>query len=151
MVNFLNEARVGDSVSKMFDSNFGVNTSLYGEPVDGKHCILGMTTISLNYNSSSNSAPVSFDLAFAGNQVSDILYSNANLIQLEVGCFGFSGDCPPETYFDSNNSICSPCSLGCQQCLNYTYCITCSANQIRVISDRVSYCKVTSTTTTEES
>ena len=35
-------AQTGDSWSHLFTHNFGVNTSLYGQPQSGNHCLFGL-------------------------------------------------------------------------------------------------------------
>ena len=76
-VMYKNIAKDGSN-GRIFTPNFGVDTANYGEPVSGKHCIMGIQALDLYFfRSSIHTNESSFMFDIVDNQVSDIWSSYA--------------------------------------------------------------------------
>ena len=82
-------AQWGSSASKIFSSNFGVDTANYGWPSSGKLCLQGLSYVGLYfYRGSSNSLSSSFLFSLNETEITDIKYNYLSKFKLNVACFG---------------------------------------------------------------
>ena len=79
--------------SRIFNSNLGVNTTLFGEPSTGQQCFSGLKTIHLYFynTTSTNTNPTSFLFTYNGSTIDGLTYSNVYGCRISTICMGL---CP---------------------------------------------------------